>query len=88
MKSGGIVLVSTVTVPKGLCNTFGRLAGPLLDMGYDKAVKKIVVPMRLTKRLGIWLYAPSFYWSIVVAGHLLDCLRPGRVGLMYVLRKA
>ncbi|HJN22437.1 MAG TPA: class I SAM-dependent methyltransferase [Rhodospirillales bacterium] len=88
LKSGGIVLVSTVTVPKGLCNTFGRLAGPLLDMGYDKAVKKIVVPMRLTKRLGIWLYAPSFYWSIVVAGHLLDCLRPGRVGLMYVLRKA
>ncbi|MAE44670.1 MAG: hypothetical protein CMF63_06770, partial [Magnetovibrio sp.] len=88
LKSGGVVLVSTITVPKGLCNTFGRLAGPLRDIGYDKVVKKIVVPMRLTKRLGVWPYAPPFYWSIVLAGQLLDCLHPGRVGLMYVLRKA
>ncbi len=88
LKSGGIVLVSTVTVPKGLCNTFDRLAGPLRDIGYDKFMKKIVVPMRLTKKLGVWPYAPPFYWSVVLAGHLLDRLHPGRVGLMYVVRKA
>ena len=88
LKPGRIVLVSTITVPKGLCNTFRHLSWPLKEMGYSLAKKKVIVPLRLTRRAGTWPNEFPFYWLITLLGVLLDIVRPGRVNFMFVVRKA
>ena len=88
LKPGGAVLLQMITEPHGLCNTFGGLEDRLRGFGFDRIERKVVVPLRLFRKVGALAYAAPFYGGILLAGMVLERIKPGRVGYLYFLRKS
>ena len=87
LKPGGSVVAVQIVDRVGLRDSFAILAGRARELGFKRAKRRVMVPMRAYRRLGRAAYGPPLYALITAAGAALDAVRPGLVSTAYIFAK-
>ncbi len=87
LKPGGSVVAVQIIDRVGLRDSFAVLAGRVRELGFKRAKRRVMVPIRAYRRLGRAAYGPALYSLIAASGAALDAVRPGLVSTVYMFAK-
>jgi SAM-dependent methyltransferase len=85
---GGHVAAVQIVEPAGLADSLVTLAGQAPSLGFESAVRRVMVPNRAYRGLGRAAYGAGLYTLVSAAGAVLESIRPGRVSYVYLFRKS
>lgn len=84
---GGAVAAVQIVERQGLADSFLELSRRCRQLGYARALRRVVVPYRLYRHFGNAAYLPGVYGALSLLGRGLEAFRPGLVSYLYYFQK-